>query len=289
LNCCSSSKKLLLGLPCVRTITDASLYREQDKPTEFFSRRWPTFDLVDITDWASDEIVTVEITHIFRHFPYRAELRRFVPREGDVISEPWTDNQGNLKTHYIPPYAIADMKKHATTLRRWIESSVWQYIEGLVDPSNLLLCKTYLAAFRHIGGAKEECERRLISDAFRLWATCCSCCHPTQLTGNETLDIGEVTDPSSPWYKSRPDPPLMTPQEECIYYTELLRPFSKTVLDQLQAIVFSNKMKHWWTIYLTMFILLHCCSIVTRRDAEFAAQISLLVTLYHTSQYRKSR
>ncbi len=74
----------------------------------------------------------------------------------------------------------------------------------------------------------------------------------------------------------------MTPQEECIYYKTLLQPLSKKVRDQLQDLIYDGRKKYWWTIYLTTFILLHSCSIITRRDAELATQLSLPVSPAHT-------
>lgn len=194
----ASSTAFVQALPCLRyRILDATLYRTQDKPTEGFSDRWQTLDLVDITEWADNEIKVIEITPIFGHFPYKAELRKVVPRPGEDESEPWTDRQGIIRTHYVPAYAIADIHKHARTFRAWIEGSVFHYIDGLVDKSNDLLWRTYREAFRHIGNAPDAKERALMGNAFVLWATCCCSCHPVRLIGSETLGIAEVDDPSS--------------------------------------------------------------------------------------------
>lgn len=112
----------------------------------------------------------------------------------------------------------------------------------------------------------------------RLWVACRNTSNPHKISGKEKLGVGRVDDPASPWYEHQPMPPIIIAQNECIFYTKLLRPLSREVLTQLQALVLANKKKHWFTIFLTIFILLHSCSMITRRDAEYARQISLSVS-----------
>ena len=101
--------------------------------------------------------------------------------------------------------------------------------------------------------------------------------HPERICGEDRLGIGKVTDPASMWYKYLPIPPIIVAQMECIVYTRLLRPLSKAVLSQLHQLIYANKKHFWFTIYLTTFLLLHSCSMITRRDTEYARQISLSV------------
>ena len=74
-------------------------------------------------------------------------------------------------------------------------------------------------------------------------------------------------------------PPVIMAQNECIFYTKLLRPTSREVLSKLHELIRANDKKNWLTIYLATFILLHSCSMTTRRDWEYARQISLPVSL----------
>ena len=69
----------------------------------------------------------------------------------------------------------------------------------------------------------------------------------------------------------------MIAQKELVIYVEFLRPLSKIVLAELQELIYANERKYWFTIYLTLFILLHSCSMITRRDEEYAQQINLKV------------
>lgn len=74
-------------------------------------------------------------------------------------------------------------------------------------------------------------------------------------------------------------PGIMIAQMECIMYTKVLRPLSNRVLSGLRDLVTENKREHWLTIYLAMFILLHSCAMLTRRDWETAREYGLQVCL----------
>ena len=116
-------------------------------------------------------------------------------------------------------------------------------------------------------------ERTLLTSALRLWCAVRKTSHPEWICGEETLGTPRVDDPSSLWFNNLPIPPVMVAQYEMIAYSKLLRPLSKSVLDQLQSLIIANKRKHWLTIYLTLFMLLHSCAMVTRRDKEYAVQL----------------
>src|SRR6202034_126681 len=71
LTCKRIKRPTLSSLPCLRyIITDSLLYREQSAPYQLFSKRWQTMDLVDITEWASAETKTIELTQVFLHAPF---------------------------------------------------------------------------------------------------------------------------------------------------------------------------------------------------------------------------
>lgn len=80
---------------------------------------------------------------------------------------------------------------------------------------------------------------------------------------------------ASPQYGMVPMPPLMIAQKELIIYSQFLQPLSHKVLKDLQQLIYANKRESWYTIYLVLFTLLHSCSMITRRDEEYARQINL--------------
>jgi len=96
------------------------------------------------------------------------------------------------------------------------------------------------------------------------------------VAGMETLGCRQVdADPSSPWANQFPTPPVMGAQLECIIYTKFLRPWSAEVRSLLEKIIRGRSRMNWLSVYLTLFVLLHSCSLLIHRDYEYARQIGL--------------
>ena len=113
-------------------------------------------DLVDITDWAADEIKTIRVKQISLgdiDADLTLEVKKFIPVEGDLITEVWTDHQGTIRTHDIPPYALADMEKTAKTIQEFVDANIIRYIIGTVGNLDPLLWNTYFIAFKHANEA----------------------------------------------------------------------------------------------------------------------------------------
>jgi hypothetical protein len=108
---------------------------------------------------------------------------------------------------------------------------------------------------------------------------------PEKIQDGETLGLERIVDPTYLQFNTRPIPALMVAQLELITFSVLLKPLSKAVLNELQTMIMANKKKHWLTIYLTTFLLLHNCAMMTRRDEEYARQIVLEVCLFIHSLY----
>ena len=72
-------------------------------------------------------------------------------------------------------------------------------------------------------------------------------------------------------------PPVMTAQIQLIMTVSILIPLKRLVLRQLQELVELNKTKYWFTVYLSMFILLHSCSLLTSHEHKRSKKQGLLV------------
>ncbi|KAJ1327396.1 hypothetical protein MN608_06723 [Microdochium nivale] len=274
LNCKKIQRPIMCKMPCLRwRITDSSLYREQDHPYQLFSKRWQNMDLVDIQTWASSEVKSIFVSQIFLDAPYEVLVREFTPVEGDMLQESWTSGSV-VKSHRIPRYALANMTATATMLTNFIDNNILLYILGAVKDDELLLM-TYRFAHQYMEDAKTDEERNLLRDCFRLWVGCRKTSNPHHIYGSEKLGATIVDDPQSMFHGVVPMPVIMIAQMECIMYTRVLRPMAKKVLSALNDLVTRNKPKYWLTIYLTTFILLHSCSMLTRRDWETARQYNL--------------
>ena len=96
----------------------------------------------DITDWASNSRIMIELSHGFGEARYQLKLREFVPVEGDTLYEAWSDGSV-LKKHYIPPFAIENMKDTAFELQRYVDSSIVKSACKLVGLAHPLIWETY--------------------------------------------------------------------------------------------------------------------------------------------------
>ncbi|KAI0139132.1 hypothetical protein F4776DRAFT_654250 [Hypoxylon sp. NC0597] len=275
LTCLEMSNRTISKLPCLRLIiTDATIYREQLAPYQGFSKRWQNMDIVDIQDWASDEVKTIYISQAFLDAPYPVEVREFIPREGDLVEEKWITD-GKERTHRVPEYALANMEKHAEDLQAFIDKNVGTYIVGAIGTADEFLWKTFCMAFRQVKEAETAQERRLLENLFRLWVAIYKTSNVHHIYGDDKLGADLVSDSESPWFNLVPMPAVIIAQKECIIYTKIFRPLSKKILRDLQDLVTSKKRQYWLTIYLTLFILMHSCSMITRRDEETARQYGL--------------
>ncbi|KAL1842571.1 hypothetical protein VTJ49DRAFT_4854 [Mycothermus thermophilus] len=260
-------------------VTEASVFREQVTPNELVTKRWLSMELVDITDWADDEVRTIQVSLDFVDAPFELKVRRFIPRPTDLLEEIWCDEQGRVRRWPVPPYAIMNMREAAKSMGTALEKNVANYINALIDlrkgVEQTLLWGTYYHAFRHMSRAKTSEERALLADAFRLWMFCRQSSHPDRLVGDEYLGMRQVDDPQSPFKDQVTSPPVLGAQLECIMYTCFLRPLRNQVLDRLVALIQEHHHRVWYTVYLVMFILLHSCSMITNRDHVYATRVGL--------------
>ncbi|KAK3991427.1 hypothetical protein QBC44DRAFT_236889 [Cladorrhinum sp. PSN332] len=277
LTCRQMTGPTLCKMPCYRYIvTDAHLYREQAAPYQLFSKRWQSMDIIEIpaSHWESSEIRTIAVTPSYVNAPFSFQVRMFRPVDGDRLEDEWTRPDGTIGRVRMPNYAVADMHKTAMEMKAFVDQSIVTFINATVGGLHVdqLLWETYMMAFRHIRDARTKEEQSLLSNTFRLWTVCRLSSNPSRICSEDKLDCTPVDDPYSPHYSAVPMPLFMTAQFECINYTTFLRPWSKAVLKQLNDLVLAKKREYWFTIYLSMFVLLHSCAMMTRRDEESARQ-----------------
>jgi hypothetical protein len=236
-------------------------------------------DMVDITGWESDEIRTITVTQIFLHAPYRLRVRKFIPQEGDMMERFWFE--GNLKRQMpMPAYAIADLEEAAAAIDKMMKDNTVNYFSSTIDPVKGkgppgLIWMTYEFAFRHCFPIKDKEEGKLLSDTLKLWIACRLTSYSEKIISEERLGMTFSDGPASPYRDRIPVPPIMVAQQECIVFSRFLQPLSLSVLSQLDRLVGRRKQGDWLSIYLTLFLLLHSCALLTERDAEYAGRLRL--------------
>ncbi|KAF5563056.1 hypothetical protein FPANT_14227 [Fusarium pseudoanthophilum] len=167
------------------------------------------------------------------------------------------------------------MEEAANSFAQARERQAWNYLWSTVGSleEDSLIWETYLAAFRRANSAPTLEEQILLFTTIRLWVQCRISSNPEHIVGNDKLGTEPIADPSSPYYGTVPIPPVLEAQLDCIYFTKFLRPLSKQVLQSLMKLIESKQRNYWYTIYLVLFMLLHSCSMTTKRDKEFAASV----------------
>ncbi|KAL8847887.1 MAG: hypothetical protein Q9221_007098 [Calogaya cf. arnoldii] len=258
-------------------IVDAILFRDQKAPNVFYSRRWNSMEIQDITDWASENRKLIELSHGFGNAKYKLQLREFVPTDGDTLFEAWSDGPV-LKKHFIPPFAIEDMNVTAKEIGRYVDSSIVECAIKIVGDADSLIWDTYQMAIKHMLQASREDHRGFLRNLLRLWLTSRMTSMAENICSNEKVGT-VVDDPSSPYFGTVPVAPVICAQLEVITFSTLQRPLMNNVLRQLQTLIAANDRRNWFTIYLGLFILLHSCSLTSRRDEEYARQM-LMQTRY---------
>lgn len=115
----------------------------------------------------------------------------------------------------------------------------------------------------------------MICNSFRLWVACRLTSYPDAIVGQETLGLsGKIDYAPGRWAKHYPTPPVLGAQLECIVYTKYLQPLSVKIRASLDELMKKKTHEVWLTVYLALFVLLHSCAMLTRRDWEYARQMN---------------
>ena len=117
----------------------------------------------------------------------------------------------------------------------------------------------------------------MLADTMRLWVVARMTSNPEYICGGEAIGT-VVHDLSSPYYGTMPVPPMVCAHLEIISYSFFLHPLRYKILKALERLLTYNTPGAWFTIYLTLFIVLHSCSYTTKRDEDFGRQINYPVS-----------
>ena len=72
-------------------------------------------------------------------------------------------------------------------------------------------------------------------------------------------------------------PPVMSAQIELMMTVHVLQPLKQEVLHGLQKLIEAKRNHYWFTIYLTVFVLLHSCALLTQFEHRQARKYGLEV------------
>jgi len=277
LTCQRVMKPTLRKLPCLRyKLTEVRLFREGSFAVGHeWSHRWSGKTLDDITHWASSEVKMVQVTQDYSPSPISFEVREFEPMPGDKLQRRWV-HEGVQKTATLPNYAILNMKDAVKAHREFIVNEGPYFFKNTLNYNDRLLSGTYTMALKLSNDAATPDERNLLQMVLQLWVTVRMCSKSARISGSETLGMSsDLLDESSPLYGKIPVPPVLGAQSNFIVTNILQGPLKTKILDLLQKLTLAQRPETWFCIYLSNFILLHNCSLLTEHDIGYARKHGL--------------
>ena len=148
------------GHMCVRwKLAKLSLCRDQATPWPDWTTRYNSMEAQNMTDWASDEVKNLQLSHKIKNASYTLKVRKFVPMPDDMLFETWFDESvGEFKRHDIEPYAVVDMEDLHREMQRYVNNNIAQFIVGVVGLSDEMLWKTYEMAFKRCWDNRVVCS-----------------------------------------------------------------------------------------------------------------------------------
>jgi len=232
-------------------------------------------EMVDIPEWASRNIRTIHITQHVAHLRggwirYPIQVRRFVPRLGDSLARRWKVN-GVEEYYDCAVYGIADMAETASVMETVVDDTLLDAISFYIDEKDKLLRSTYMMAYQYSRSAQRKGERDLLKAVLRLWGASRMESRSEYVCGEETLGMmPHQCHPNCPNNGKILTPPVFSAQMEIIMTARILLPMKKQILRLLRDLIHERKRQSWFTIYLTLFILLHSCAMLTAANIKRA-------------------
>ncbi|GKU08608.1 unnamed protein product [Fusarium langsethiae] len=154
---------------------------------------------------------------------------------------------------YSIPWAIADPEEATKEVNRYLDRCIGDYLNANLDYSDHMVWGIFTWAVR-LSVFPEP--NKFLSDVIRLWVACRFLEGRWRCVGLNTLGAESLFH----WYSEEEIvqvPPFINYQMAAIFTQRILEPLRVTVLKQLQGLILANKKANWFTITLSVFILLH--------------------------------
>lgn len=146
LNVHRDSKKTIHYIPCLRfKITSALVYRPGGLN---LTRRFDHTKVVDVADYPDNQVYDILIDHGLCANPVRVRVRRFVPRDGDVLCRRFVDN-GVPKEQHVEPFCLADAEKTAREFKEYIYHNALAGLTEAVKASDDLVRDVFAMIAKH--------------------------------------------------------------------------------------------------------------------------------------------
>ncbi|KAI0013403.1 hypothetical protein F4779DRAFT_563429 [Xylariaceae sp. FL0662B] len=281
LTCLKVSSVKIWRMPCLRyKITDVKLFKPGQVKGYEWTRRWVEGIADDISQWASPETRTVQVSEGYTEQPVELRVRQFVPQDGDALDRTWV-HDGARRVARIPAYAIVNLEEAKGAYSNYIKQGLPECCKKILSRKEKLLLATYAAAIKASRDQSiDPKEAILLTKALQLWMAIRMTTKSTIIVGKETLGMShDIMDETSPLRGCIPLPPVMGAQIELVLIHQIQSSLRREMLENLQAMTQANKHQSWFTTYLITFILLHNVALLCQHDAAYAQKHGIKVCI----------
>ncbi|KAL8288366.1 hypothetical protein RB597_000469 [Gaeumannomyces tritici] len=272
------SKKMIHACICRRyRLTDMVLSRQGGLG---MTTRWSGTLMKDVSDRVDDLVRIVELKIFYSHHPQRLDLyhypirfavHRFRPKEGDVLHRRWKTRDNVPMITEMTPFALNDINQSAADLDQFISDHVFEAMRAAVQDSELIVRETYEMAIDYFRSLEPEHEERIfLGHLFRLWFAMRLTTGSAYISGQDKLDMFPEAHPDYPLGERISLPRMITAQVDSILSTKFLKPGTTKVTKCLEKFLRSNDPAYWFSLYLSIFIILHEISVATKDRGRYA-------------------
>ncbi|ODA79066.1 hypothetical protein RJ55_04657 [Drechmeria coniospora] len=282
-----TSRKTIHQIFCCRNkLTDAVLFRSGGLN---LTARWSGTAIRDVSaaDRISGDVRVISFTQGICGTPITIQVVKFNTRPGDVIARFWTVRDGaegfeTRRRKDLAAYCLVDAWSTASYFEEYVTTNAIPSLLMHNKPNPMIqpaverdvINRTYIMAVKYYSGLEDEIEgprgrtvnveKRLLRNLFILWFAIRHTTGSAYICGDEKLGMDpETKDDTYPLFGKVSLPRMVIAQFDCITHTKILSIYGREVLKDLEALVFRNQPRWWWTIYFCFFTLLHQASFVS--------------------------
>ncbi|PFH56948.1 hypothetical protein XA68_15738 [Ophiocordyceps unilateralis] len=282
-----TSKKTIHHIACHRgKLINTVLFRQGGLQ---LTERWTGTTMRDVGDRCSPaEVHSIQVTLGICHEPLKLQVVSFTSRPGDVTARFWYVREGPMgdevrRKKEIDPYCLSSIWQTADYFEDYIVANAIPSIMKLntvssderdLGLSQYIIKRTYAMAIAHYhkledefkdgSGKQQNQEKRLLHNLFILLFAMRHTTGSAFICGDNKLGMKpELKDETYPLFGKVSVPRMIVAQFDSINHTRILTKYGRCVLQDLESFVFRNQPRWWWTIYLSVFILLHEASFIS--------------------------
>lgn len=160
------SKKIIHNIPCLRfKVTSMAIYRPGGLG---LTKRFTHTMVIDIHSYSDNTIYDIEMEQGLCRDPFRLRVRRFDPKETDIMHRRYMDDNGKPTVQDAGAFCLSDVEKTAKDFGDYIDRHALDGLKKAVEGSDDIVKDVFAMIARH-------CSSLLVSHP---WAQSTSSCSP---------------------------------------------------------------------------------------------------------------